>query len=115
MTVRYFHGGPIGVQRGAFLLPPVITRARSLADYGADGVCRRDRVYITTNETAALIYAAGVKRGVIYEVSPIGEIEPDPDCSLPGLSYQCEKAKVIRVRKVSPKHIAMARQALVEG
>lgn len=66
----YWHGGRPGIQRGAYLLPPNFTKAPSLSEYGAAGVHRRDRVYVTTSQAAALLYAAGVKRGVIYECEP---------------------------------------------
>lgn len=110
---RYYHGGPAGRQVGAFLLPPTATRARSLAEFGAAAVCRRDRVYVTTDRNAALLYAAGHRRGVIYEVEPVGTLEPDPDCNTPGLSWQCERARVVRVIKPKPGHLLVARRALV--
>ena len=110
---KYYHGGPIGRAPGAFILPPAITGGRSLADYGAAAVCRRDRVYVTSSYTGALLYAAGHKRGVVYEVEPIGELVPDPDCTLSGLSFECEKAKVRRVFKPSIAQIDVARRAMV--
>ena len=113
--MAYFHGGIAGIKRGAFLLPPNITGSRSLSDYGASAVHRTDRVYITTHQTAALIYAASVKNGVIYECEPVGKLEPDPDCSLPGLSWQCEKAKVIRCIKLKKSDIELARMVLLSG
>ena len=79
----------------------------------ADGVVlREDRVFVTTSRDAALLYASGWRRGVIYEVEPIGLLEPDPDCSMPGLSWQCEKARVLRIIKPKPAEIGMARKAL---
>lgn len=110
----YWHGGPAGIQRGALLLPPSITMAKSCSEYGAAGVHRRDRVYITTSQAAAMLYAAGQRRGAIYQCEPLGEIEPDPDCSQPGLSWQCERARVLRVIKVKPRHLATARAVLLE-
>ena len=73
------------------ILPPTVTKAPSLSEYGAAGVHRRDRVYVTTSQAAALLYAAGVNRGVIYECEPVGDIEPDPDCSMPGLSGSAKR------------------------
>ena len=109
----YFHGGPAGVQRGAFLLPPTITKRKHCSLYGAAGIHRTDRVYITTDRTAALLFAASWPKGVVYECEPIGDVEPDPDCSVPGLSYQCEKARVRRVIKLSCADIDTARSALI--
>lgn len=34
----YWHGGRPGIQRGAYILPPTITKAPSLSEYGAAGV-----------------------------------------------------------------------------
>ncbi len=109
----YWHGGRRGIQRGSYILPPTITKAPSLSEYGAAEVHRRDRVYVTTSQAAALLYAAGVKNGVIYECDPLGELEPDPDCSIPGLSWQCEKARVIRCIKPKARDIEMARAVLL--
>lgn len=109
MSATYWHGGRPGIQRGAFILPPSITKARSLSEFGAAGVCRTDRVYVTTSRAAAIMYAAGVKRGVIYECEPMGQIEPDPDCTEPGLSWQCERARVIRCIKPRYADIDAAR------
>lgn len=108
----YWHGGRPGRQRGAYILPPSTTGVPSCSEYGAAGVHRMDRVYITTIRAAALLFAAGVKNGVIYECEPLGNLEPDPDCDTPGLSYQCEKARVIRCIKPSARDVALARAAL---
>ena len=112
----YYHGGLPGRTRGTFLLPPNFTKVRSMARLikeEADGVVlREDRVFVTTSRNAALMFASGWRRGVIYEVEPIGLLEPDPDCSMPGLSWQCEKARVLRIIKPKPADIAMARSAL---
>lgn len=108
----YYHGGRPGRKLGENLLPPSITRVQCLSDYGAAGVHLRNRVYVTTDQSAALIYAAGWPDGVIYEVEPIGELEPDPDCTLDGLSYQCQRARVLRVIRVSRSGLDAARHAL---
>lgn len=106
----YYHGGSPGIKCGEFILPPTATGAKSLADYGAEGVCRRDRVYITTIYEAAVMFAAGIKDGMVYECVPSGILEPDPDCIDPGVSFQCEKAMVIRCIKPrqEEKDIALA-------
>lgn len=113
-TIKYYHGGPDGLKKGNFLLPPTITKRPSLSEYGAAGVHRRDRVYVATDINAAALYASCHKNGVIYECVPTGAIEEDPDCSQPGLSYQCERAKVLRVIKV-PRDVMRATQARLFG
>lgn len=113
MSQSYYHGGPRGFQRGAMLLPPSITKVRSTTDLvGANDVHRNDRVYVTTDINAALLYAAAFNRGVIYEVEPVGELEPDPDCSLEGLSFQCERARIKHIQKISDSVLTSAREVL---
>jgi hypothetical protein len=111
--VTYYHGGPQGRSRGAYILPPSITGAMTTADFGAGSVCDRGKVYVTTSYEAALIYAAGHRRGVVYEVLPVGTLLPDPDCSEPGLSFECEKAVVRKVIKPAASDLRMALAALV--
>ena len=111
----YWHGGRRGIQRGAYILPPNITKAPSLSEFGAAGVHRKDRVYVTTIQAAALLYASGLPGGVIYECEPLGEIEADPDCTMPGLSFQCEKARVIRCIKPKARDLELARAVLLGG
>lgn len=112
--MNFYHGGPRGFQRGAFLLPPSVTGAKSTTWWLGACVHRVDRVYITTDINGALLFAAGFPRGVIYEVDPVGVLEADPDCDKPGLSYQCEKARIKRVRKVSPAMLHAVRESLCE-
>lgn len=107
-----FHGGVRGIKVGEHILPPKITKAPCLSDFGAESVHRRDRVYLTTSYSAALLYAAGVN-GFIYECEALSELEKDPDCTQEGLSYQCEKAKVLRIIKPSNNDIKRALKALI--
>lgn len=109
----YWHGGRPGIPRGAFLLPPSITKTKHCGLYGAGHVHRTDRVYVTTEQAAALLYAAGWPNGVIYRVEPLGPLEDDPDCSKPGVSFQCERARVLQVIKPSRHHIEAARAVLL--
>ena len=114
MSGPYYHGGKPGRKRGEFLLPPSKTKVPSCSEYGAAGVHRRDRVYVTTNPVAALMFAAGWPEGVVYEVEPLGILAQDQDCSMPGLSFECDRARVLRIRKVSGKMINDARRVLLE-
>lgn len=94
---KYYHGGPRGIWPRK-ILPPEITDAPSTAEFGAHGICRRDRVYVTTSYEAAQVFASFCPggRGAVYEVLPIGELEDDPDCTVPGLSYCCRAARIVR-------------------
>lgn len=111
-ALTYWHGGRPGLKPGSYLLPPSITKAPCCSDYGAAAVHRRDRVYVTTQQAAALVFAAGHPDGVIYECEPVGAIVPDPDCSDPGLSFECEKARIVRCFKPSREAMQAARSAL---
>jgi hypothetical protein len=100
--VRYFHGGIPDLKPGDLILPPTATgTARTLAQYSeqlADsGHVRRDRVYITTGRDVAKVYAAFYPDGALYEVEPDGDVVPDPDCVVPGVSFECLAARVLRV------------------
>lgn len=104
----YYHGGKGGLRLGMFILPPSITGSHSTADYGAGKVCRRDRVYVTTSDAAALIFGAmhWSGKGAVYEVEPIGELVVDPDANADAagayISYECERARIIKVRRIYP-------------
>ncbi|AAL49635.1 unknown [Sinorhizobium phage PBC5] len=106
-TARYYHGGFGGLSLGQFVLPPKTTRAPSTARFGAAGVCDPSKVYICTELHAALFFACmhPSGRGKVYEVEPIGELIADPDTEIPGLSFECDKARVLRVIRVPGKTI----------
>jgi hypothetical protein len=97
--VTYFHGGTPGLFSGEFVLPPATTgTSRCLADLPMDAPAgRRDRVYVTTGRDVARVYAAFYPDGALYEVEPDDELESDPDCTVPGVSYQCPTARDGRV------------------
>lgn len=101
MAERYYHGGVPGLRDE--ILPPERTKVPTTADYGADGVCRRDRVYLTTDPQAASIYAAGApseRPGWVYEVEPFGEVEPDTDWhGDEGVSVCARRARIRRVHQ----------------
>jgi hypothetical protein len=91
-----------------YILPPSITKVLSASDFVAmGGVHRKDRVYVTTDLTAAQLYAVGNsgagQKPIVYEVAPEGDLEPDPDCRHAEHSYACEKAKIIAVHNVPGK------------
>jgi len=96
VSTAYWHGGPRGLS--GWILPPARTGAPSTADFGAEGVCRRDRVYLTTERVAAEMFASmcPAERVSVYLVEPVGELEADPDVDEPGLSFQAEKARILR-------------------
>lgn len=115
MITTYFHGGFGGLSPGQFVVPPNVSKASSTASYGAAGVCNRDKVYVTTEFHAALLFACAHPsgKGKVYEVEPVGEVEDDPDAQLPGFSFQCERARVKRVIKVKGKMIRQVQKELL--
>jgi hypothetical protein len=114
--IRYYHGGPDGLTE---ILPPVKTGALSTSEVGpralrerAARVHSRDRVYVTQNFTAAALFAAGHRTSVVYEVTPIGALEDDPDCDERGLSFACERAEIVKAHKLSAQDVAQIRSVL---
>lgn len=113
MGNRFFHGGQRGLKIGEMILPPSVTKARCTSDLIPNRVHRRDRVYVTPDKASALLYAAVQRYPTIYEVEPLGVLEHDSDCNLAGLSFACERAKIVAVDKVPGKLIKRARKALL--
>ena len=113
VTTKYYHGGPRGRKRGSLILPPSITGKVSTADIMQSAVCDKSKVYITTEYSAALLYAGCHRDGVVYLVDPIGDLEHDKDCDSPGLSFCCEKARVKRIIKPNQMDLEMARRVLL--
>jgi hypothetical protein len=114
-TVRYYHGGNRGLSVDGYILPPSVTKVKAAPDYATmGGLHRKDRVYVTTVLTDAQLFAAGNQLPIVYEVEPEGALEDDPDCRIPGRSYTCEKAKIIRIRKVPNNLIKKARKVLLK-
>lgn len=109
-ALRYFHGGRPNMKRGQMILPPSVTGFRAAADCLPGQVdashVRRDRVFVTSAADAAAVFAAlypSIRRpGCVYQVEPLGPLEPDPDCLEPGHSWQCQRARIIRVHPLSP-------------
>lgn len=131
MTDRWFHGGFPGLKRGGKILPPSVTGAHSVSDTANAPGCeylreeiarvhRTDRVYLAADVEDARLWASlhpayggRVKGGDLYEVTPDGPLEPDPDY-LPsdGGSVCCCSATITRVvqRRVprpSPEAVAL--------
>lgn len=113
----YFHGGFPRLRAGDFVLPPSVTGSHTTADYGAQAVCRRDRVYVTTDLQAAKIFAAMFPngRGCVYEGEPDGALEPDPDCRETGYSFQCPRARILAACKVKGSERSKIRRSMIRS
>lgn len=117
-TTTYFHGGFPGLKPGELVLPASYTghpRAIDFVDDPQKDLVRRDRVYLTTDAAGASIYAAFYPKppGWLYVVDPIGELEPDPDCTQPGLSFQTTKARVLEGRPLTEPEIDLIRRTIL--
>ncbi len=105
--MKYWHGGVRGLRVGQYVRPASETGAvGTLTEHGSrmrgGHVMRSDRVYVTTDRLAAVMYAAvHPSGGAVYQVEPEGTLTDDPDCDKPGLSYECERARIIDVANVS--------------
>lgn len=104
----YWHGGQSGLVVGDHLLSPEETGFRHFsgsfmnADEMQRSGYRRDRVYLVTIRAAAVMYAAlHPSGGCLYEVEPEGALEPDPDCTEPGMSWMCERARIVGVHRLA--------------
>lgn len=95
---RYFHGGPRGLHA---ILPSAQTGAVSTAFYPGSP-CRRDKVYCTTDYLMAVAFASMVPNGTVYEVAPV-DPQPDPDCTMTGLSFEASSAAIVREHRPAGK------------
>jgi hypothetical protein len=98
MKERYFHGGNRKLNVGDYLLPRKETGILGMSNLNP--LCRSDRVYLTRSIDGARFFASAALKPVVYEAVPEGEIEPDPDCTEPGISIACQKAKIIALHKI---------------
>ncbi len=105
-AVRYWHGGIPGLRPGDRILPPDVTgTTHSLLAYKADyeretgetSPQRSDRVYVTVDREDGRMFAACYPRGALYRVQPEEPVEPNPDCKVPGQSWQTPAATVLAV------------------
>ena len=110
--VKFYHGGAPGLSE---ILPPIETGSSCSSDYGAGHVHDRKKVYITTDPNAALIFAAlhPSRDGVVYQVEPYGEIENDPDCDQDDLSFQCDGAIIVGIKRYPVGTLSAVRREIL--
>lgn len=100
-----YHGGQTGLRVGQLLLPPSVTGVKPADERAtyAEGVYRRDRVYMTTDPEQARMFAAlhesgrAGRAGDVYRVEPLQGLERDRDCVTPGLSWQAPCARIVGI------------------
>lgn len=87
---RQFHGTQAVLQPGDLIVP---TEKRTADSSG-------QHVYFSPHEHVARSYSqrAALREspGHVYEVEPLGPVEPDPNVVTPGISYRAPKARVVR-------------------
>lgn len=107
--MNFYHGGQAGLRVHGFILPPRESGARdtllaAAKDAGLNTPARDDVVYVTTLYDAAVMFAAlHPSGGAIYRVRPIGALIEDPDCKVPGESFECERAQILEVIRLKPR------------
>lgn len=105
----YYHGGPRGLRK---ILPACFTGTKGQSYYG-NMVADPHKVYVTASWEAACMYAAQFEKGSVYEVLPIGKVEHGPDCVVPGLSFMCDRANVVKEYRLKPSETKELRKALL--
>lgn len=101
----YWHGGIPGLSPGDTLRPlahPMMLRLYKNADTPHDP----SRVYVTTDRDmgrmfASLALTGDGRGGDLYNVEPVGPVEPDPDYPDLGVSYSCQSAVILSVAERS--------------
>jgi hypothetical protein len=111
MKQIYLHGGNRKLQVGDYLLPPDETGVVGMSHLNP--LCRRDRLYLTGSIEGARFFASAAPNPIVYEAVPEGEIEADPDCTEPGLSIACRKARIIALHKIPGKVIKKNRKRML--
>jgi hypothetical protein len=100
-NTRYYHGGDAGLLVGQFILPSLVTGKDNMV--GLNPLWKKDRVYVIKDIAGAMFFASASKRPTVYEVTPEGDLENDPDDKIKGRSFACPKAKIIAIHSVPPE------------
>src|SRR6266849_10338620 len=108
----YFHGGNGGLEVGGYILPPSITGAPQNGNVPTH-VRRNDRIFMVRNFIDAAPWAAHHPKPVVYEVEPEGSVEDDPDVDAPGISFQCQKAKIVAIHQIPLEMLRAAQRLLL--
>lgn len=69
---------------------------------GKNPLRRKDRVYVIKDVAGATWFASASDSRLVYEVTPEGKLEDDPDHKGAGVSFACPKAKIIAISNVPP-------------
>lgn len=108
---RYYHGGDGGLKIGEYILPPNDTGKDNMI--GLNPLRKKDRVYVTKDIAGAMWFASRSDSPVVYEVTPEGNIEDDPDHKTKGISFACPKAKIVALYNVPDEVIQRNRLQMI--
>ena len=106
---------------GDHILPPSVTgTCFTLSAYDGEEESRAGyqptRVYLTSEEEVAEVFAAMYPGGGwVYRVVPGGQLEQDPDVSERGMSWACERARVVEVVALDPARVVDILEAVFYG
>lgn len=114
MTKPLYHGGRGGMKKGMFVLPPSVTGSKLGQSTFGNHLTDSTKVYVTNDLVAAYVYAAFIPDGDVYEVEPVGELEEDPDCNTPGMSYACVRARITKRNRLSENQRQGIRQKMMQ-
>jgi hypothetical protein len=122
----WYHGGKPGLPVGSYILPAAqigATRTdllEHLDDLGVGGGYYEPTKFcsVTTDLDWAIVYASYhlSRRGVVYEVEPVGEVTEDREGELYGVPwFKCERARIVRVAKIPFAKMHKLRQRHARG
>jgi hypothetical protein len=120
-TSAYWHGGAPGLEVGDYILPPCVTRTCfTLSAYFGEEESRAGyqptRVYLTSEHEVAELFAAMYPGGGwVYRVAPEGQLEQDPDVAAHGMSWACERARIVEVVPLSADRVVDILEAIFHG
>lgn len=106
----YWHGGAPGREPGDRLLTLQELRQRGMPAAPRAGESQIDRIFLASDLEFARAFAfrteitsasgAGISRGSLYRVEPIGNVEEDPDFAGVGISWMAAAARVVDVVEI---------------
>jgi hypothetical protein len=108
---RYYHGGDGGLLVGQYIEPPNVTGKDNMV--GLNPLRNKDRVYVTKDIAGAMWFASRSTSPTVYEVTPEGSLEDDPDHIKTGISFACPRAKIIGFHNIPSDVIERNRRQMM--
>jgi hypothetical protein len=108
---RYYHGGDGGLLVGQYIEPPNVTGKDNMI--GLNPLRNKGRVYVTKDIAGAMWFASRSDTPTVYEVTPEGNIEDDPDHTGKGISFTCPRAKIIGFHNIPDEVIQRNRRQML--